>query len=264
MASGAGSCITPVGAVGEKKITTIEGLAIGDRLHPLQQAFLDEAAMQCAYCTSGMIMTAVALLKTKPNPSEAEIVEYMEGNVCRCGTYPRIVAAIAKGARALRAFRRGEGARAMRANVKSPHALEPERYELAAPPAYRFEVDRRGFFKFLGAGIVVVCVLKDAAVAQESGGRSRGEALPAEIGAWMHIGEDGRVTVFTGKVEVGQNIRTSLTQAVAEELRVSTSQIEMVMGDTKLTPFDMGTFGSRTTPTMNLQLGKLLRPPGKC
>jgi nicotinate dehydrogenase subunit B len=145
----------------------------------------------------------------------------------------------------------------MSASVKSSHELEPERYELAAPPAYRFEVDRRGFFKFLGAGILVVCVLKDAAVAQESGGRSRGEALPAEIGAWMHIGEDGHVTAFTGKVEVGQNIRTSLTQAVAEELRVPTSQIEMVMGDTKLTPFDMGTFGSRTTPTMNLQLRKV-------
>ena len=95
------SCITPVGAVGEKKITTIEGLAQGEHLHPLQQAFLDEAAMQCAYCTSGMIMTAAALLKAKPNPSEAEIVEYMEGNVCRCGTHPRIVAAIVKAARVL-------------------------------------------------------------------------------------------------------------------------------------------------------------------
>jgi nicotinate dehydrogenase subunit B len=145
----------------------------------------------------------------------------------------------------------------MSTSAKSPHALEPERYELTAPPAYRFEVDRRCFFKFLGAGILVACVLKDAAVAQESGGRSRGEALPAEIGAWLHIGENGRVTAFTGKVEVGQNIRTSLTQAVAEELRVSTSQIEMVMGDTRLTPFDMGTFGSRTTPTMNLQLRKV-------
>jgi CO/xanthine dehydrogenase Mo-binding subunit len=144
----------------------------------------------------------------------------------------------------------------MSASVKSPDALEPERYELAAPPGYRFEVDRRGFFKFLGAGILVVCVLKDAAVAQESGG-FRGEALPTEIGAWMHIGEDGAVTVFTGKVEVGQNIRTSLTQAVAEELHISTSQIEMVMGDTQLTPFDRGTFGSRTTPTMNLQLRRV-------
>ena len=71
------------------------------------------------------------------------------------------------------------------------------------------------------------------------------------------IGENGKVTVYTGKVEVGQNIRTSLSQAVAEELHVPISKIELVMGDTKLTPFDMGTFGSRTTPTMNLQLRKV-------
>ena len=90
-----------MGSVGEKKITTIEGLAQGEHLHPLQQAFLDEAAMQCAYCTSGMIMTAAALLKKKPHPSEAEITEFMEGNVCRCGTHPRIVAAIVKAARVL-------------------------------------------------------------------------------------------------------------------------------------------------------------------
>ncbi len=96
------SCITPVGAVGQKQITTIEGLAKGERLHPLQQAFLDEGAMQCAYCTSGMIMTAVALLNTNRNPSEAEISQFMEGNICRCGTYPRIVAAIRKGARAVK------------------------------------------------------------------------------------------------------------------------------------------------------------------
>ena len=87
--------------------------------------------------------------------------------------------------------------------------------------------------------------------------------FPRKIGVWTLIGEDGRVTVFTGKVEVGQNIRTSLTQAVAEELRVPISQIEMVMGDTRLTPFDTGTFGSRTTPTMNLQRGKSLPPPVK-
>jgi nicotinate dehydrogenase subunit B len=135
--------------------------------------------------------------------------------------------------------------------------LEPERYELTAPPAYRFEVDRRDFFKFLGAGILVVCALKEPGAAQESGTRARGEALPTDISAWMHLGEDGRVTAYTGKVEVGQNIRTSLAQAISEELNISTSRIEMVMGDTKLTPFDMGTFGSRTTPTMNLQLRKV-------
>ena len=136
--------------------------------------------------------------------------------------------------------------------------LEPERYELRAAAPYRFDLDRRDFFKFLGAGVVVVSVLKPALVAQESGGgrQQRGESLPQQIDAWLHIGENGRVTVYTGKVEVGQNIRTSLSQAVAEELHVPIGRIEMVMGDTQLTPFDMGTFGSRTTPTMNPQLRK--------
>lgn len=90
------SCITRVEAVQGKQIMTIEGLAQGEQLHPLQQAFLDEGAMQCAYCTSGMIMSAVSLLNTKANPSAAEIAELMEGNICRCGTYLRIIAAIQK------------------------------------------------------------------------------------------------------------------------------------------------------------------------
>ena len=136
--------------------------------------------------------------------------------------------------------------------------LEPERYELTKPPAYRFEVDRREFFKFLGAGLLIVGVLKNAHAFQESGaGRRPDESLPKEIGAWLHLGEDGAVTVYTGKVEVGQNIRTSLSQCVAEELLVPVSKIRMVMGDTQLTPFDLGTFGSRTTPTMSPQLRKV-------
>ena len=136
--------------------------------------------------------------------------------------------------------------------------LEPERYELSAAAPYRFDLDRREFFKFLGAGLLVVSVLKPAVVAQESGGgRRRGDSLPKEIDAWLHIGENGKVTVYTGKAEMGQNIRTSLSQAVSEELHVPIEKIEMVMGDTQLTPFDMGTFGSRTTPTMNLQLRKV-------
>ncbi len=88
------SCIARVGAVGEKKITTIEGLARGEELHPVQAAFLDAGAMQCAYCTSGMIMSAVALLQKNSHPTQSEIVDFMDGNVCRCGTYPRIVSAI--------------------------------------------------------------------------------------------------------------------------------------------------------------------------
>jgi aerobic-type carbon monoxide dehydrogenase small subunit (CoxS/CutS family) len=100
------SCITPVGTIGQKRITTIEGLAQGDRLHPLQEAFLEEAAMQCAYCTSGMIMTAASLLHANPNPSAAEISHSMEGNICRCGTYPRIVAAIEKAAKIMNRSRK--------------------------------------------------------------------------------------------------------------------------------------------------------------
>ncbi len=113
---------------------------------------------------------------------------------------------------------------------------------------HSFDVDRRDFLKVFGGGLLVLSVLP--AVAQESGGMRGGHELPKDVGAWLHIGEDGRVTVFTGKVEMGQNIRTSLTQHVAEELRVPVAAIRMVMGDTNLTPWDAGTFGSRTTPTM--------------
>ncbi|MFY9802563.1 MAG: molybdopterin cofactor-binding domain-containing protein [Candidatus Acidiferrales bacterium] len=134
--------------------------------------------------------------------------------------------------------------------------LEPERYELREAPPYRFETDRRDFFKYLGAGVLILCAAKSARGAQESGGgrRHSGEELPQEIGAWLHVGDSGEVTVFTGKVEVGQNIRTSLSQAVAEELHVAAEKIQMVMGDTQLTPYDRGTYGSQSTPIMNLQL----------
>jgi isoquinoline 1-oxidoreductase len=118
------------------------------------------------------------------------------------------------------------------------------------------ELTRRDFLAALGGGIVVLCVVEDAD-AQESGRRAhRGDALPHDVSAWLHIGEDGAVTVYTGKTEVGQNIRTSLTQVVAEELHTPVASIRMLMADTDLTPYDMGTFGSRTTPTMAPQLRK--------
>ena len=88
------SCITRASAVAQKQIITIEGLAVGDKLHPLQEAFLKEGAMQCAYCTSGMIMSGVALLNGNNHPSRSEIVDFMDGNICRCGTYSRIIQAI--------------------------------------------------------------------------------------------------------------------------------------------------------------------------
>ncbi len=112
--------------------------------------------------------------------------------------------------------------------------------------------NRRDFLKSVGGGLLVLFSF-DEAEAQESGraGRPVGrEPLPDNIAAWLHIGPDGSITAFTGKVEVGQNIRTSLTQAVADELHCPPSSVQLVMGDTARTPWDMGTFGSRTTPTM--------------
>jgi aerobic-type carbon monoxide dehydrogenase small subunit (CoxS/CutS family) len=93
------SCLTPASAVSDTRITTIEGLERDGKLTPVQEAFLEEGAFQCAYCTSGMILAATALLEKHPHPSEAQVLEAMDGNMCRCGTYPRIQAAIARAAR---------------------------------------------------------------------------------------------------------------------------------------------------------------------
>lgn len=94
------ACMTPVGSIAGKEVLTVEGLEQDGRLHPLQQAFLDEDAMQCGYCTPGMIMSGVGLLRQNPNPTPGEIVAFMQGNLCRCGTYRRIVRAIQRAAAA--------------------------------------------------------------------------------------------------------------------------------------------------------------------
>jgi nicotinate dehydrogenase subunit A len=96
------SCLTPVALAAGKRITTIEGLERSGQLHPVQQAFLEEQALQCGYCTPGMILKATALLSKHPDPSEQDIVDFMEGNICRCGVYPRIVAAIRRAAQLTR------------------------------------------------------------------------------------------------------------------------------------------------------------------
>jgi isoquinoline 1-oxidoreductase len=135
--------------------------------------------------------------------------------------------------------------------------LEPERYEFYDHPLQDFELDRRAFFRIVGSGIVVACLINEAAAQQPQRGRGRGgfgQGQPRELGAWLHIGADSAVTVYTGKVEIGQNARTSLTQVVAEELRLSPGRIRVVMADTQLTPFDGGTFGSGTSPRMAPQL----------
>lgn len=130
--------------------------------------------------------------------------------------------------------------------LEQPGPLEPERYELASRPLYRFAVDRRDFLALLGGGLLVVF----SARAQESGRGRRGgaQAPPKDLDAWLHIGEDGIVTLYAGKTEVGQNVRTSLTQAAAEELHCPINSIRLILADTALVPYDMGTFGSRSTP----------------
>src|ERR1051326_2782932 len=136
--------------------------------------------------------------------------------------------------------------------------IEPERYELLAAASYNFNLDRRDFIKTFGLGILfIVPTARARAQERQQGESGRGRFdnnLPQQIDAWIHIDETGKVTVLTGKVEFGQNIRTSLTQAVAGELHVPISSIQLVMGDTDLLPLEMGTFGSRTTPTMAPQL----------
>src|SRR5579872_1459686 len=116
-------------------------------------------------------------------------------------------------------------------------------------------INRRKFLKLTGGGLVVAFVFND--FLSFAGGRP-GHGSPTvpttEVGAWIHIGQDGSISVYTGKVEFGQNIRTSLSQIVAEELKVPVSSIKMIMGDTDLVPYDAGTFGSRTTPQMGTQL----------
>jgi CO/xanthine dehydrogenase Mo-binding subunit len=139
-------------------------------------------------------------------------------------------------------------------------SLDPLPAELAEHTVddkpYWFRLDRRDFLKLFGGGLLV-CLSDVSSWGQESGRTFGGHELPNDVGAWLSIAADGHVTVFTGKVEVGQNIRTSLAQQVAEELRVPFDSITMLMGDTDLVPWDMGTFGSRTTPTMGPQLRKM-------
>jgi aerobic-type carbon monoxide dehydrogenase small subunit (CoxS/CutS family) len=101
------SCLLSVGDIGGRSVTTIEGMADGDALHPVQEAFIEAGAMQCGYCTSGMILAAVALLKKKPEPTDEEIVKGMDGHLCRCNGYVKIVNAVRRAAERMGTRRHG-------------------------------------------------------------------------------------------------------------------------------------------------------------
>jgi nicotinate dehydrogenase subunit B len=138
---------------------------------------------------------------------------------------------------------------------------EPERYELREAPRYHFDFDRRDVLKVLGGG-VVVSLISASSRAQQRGGRGRGGGggggnRPTQIGGYLHIAEDGQLTLYCGKTEVGQNVRTSVAQAAAEELRVKPEAIRVVLADTDLVPDDGGTSGSRSTPSTVPQIRRV-------
>jgi isoquinoline 1-oxidoreductase len=136
--------------------------------------------------------------------------------------------------------------------------VEVERYELSESRRYTFELERREFMRILsvmGGGLLVIAAPPGAA-AQEAGRAGQRRADSPELGAWLHIDREGKITGYTGKTEVGQNIRTSLAQAIADELRVPLTAVTLVMADTELTPYDAGTFGSLSTPRMARQLSR--------
>jgi nicotinate dehydrogenase subunit B len=235
------SCITPAAEAVGQRVTTVEGLAEDGLLHPVQQAWLETGAMQCGYCTPGWLTATAALLNRVSRPDDARIAAELAGNVCRCCTYPRILRAVRRAAELM----------------EQPELLEPVPQAAAGPahlqlpaagaPPWDRARDAASFFDQLPDGLVTVVAdhaRPAAPVPGQWGGPARGE----EHNAWVHVGADGSVTAFTGKVEAGQGTRTALGLLVAEELAVPAASVRVVMGNTGVSPFDLGTFGSRSMP----------------
>jgi len=202
------SCNLPVSAA-NGPVTTVEGLPTGGRLHPVQQAFLDEQAAQCGYCTAGMVMTAVDLLRDNPAPAEKEVRAALEGNLCRCGTHGRIVRAV------LRA--------AGQAPCPPPRPASTPSRPVSAPPRPASTPSRP------------VSAALPASLA----------ANPV-LARWLDFGRDGEVTVRSGKVEYGQGIWTALAQVAAEELQVGLARVRMAPVSTSTSPDEGFTAGSRS------------------
>jgi nicotinate dehydrogenase subunit B len=224
------SCVATVGDCAGRSITTVEGLARPGSLHPLQQGFIELDAMQCGYCTAGMIVAAAGLLAATPEPDEDQVKAALEGNVCRCCAYQRIVRAVRRGAELAQAGGEHPGAA-----WQDPPDLPHQPPSPGGAPWDLSPAGRRAYFDLLPDGLVVELL-------------PQAQGWSASGGAWVHVGGDGLVTAFTGKVEVGQGTRTALSLLVAEELRVPIRSVRLVMGDTDLCPYDMGTFGSRGMP----------------
>ncbi len=234
------ACQTRLSEAAGRRIVTVEGLARDGRLHPVQRAFLEIGAMQCGYCTAGMIISTVALLEQDADPDDARIRTALAGNICRCCTYPRIFRAVRRAAELARGPDGWTGVAPETVPVlQSGETGRPRRpWDLTRP-------EERDYFAVLPDGLVVV---------GEPDRSARSGGWTTSAGAWLHVGADGVVTAFTGKVDVGQDNRTALSLRVAEELRVPLASVRLLMGDTDLCPYDLGTFGSRSMPDAGEQL----------
>jgi isoquinoline 1-oxidoreductase len=248
------SCQARISDVAGHAVTTVEGLASDGHLHPVQRAFVEVGAFQCGYCTAGMIMSTVALLDQDADPDDTQIESALAGNVCRCCTYPRILRAVRRASE----LARGADGWAW----PTPPAGPGEAWSRARRPRRPWDLTRpeeRDYFDVLPEGLVVVREPGQIpGVPEESGGWT------TSTGAWLHVGTDGTVTAFTGKVDVGQDNRTALSLRVAEELRVSLAAVRLVMGDTDVCPFDVGTFGSRSMPDAGEHLRKTAASAREC
>ncbi len=244
------SCITPAAEAAGQRVTTVEGLSEDGLLHPVQQAWLETGAMQCGYCTPGWLTATAALLNRTPRPDNARIAAELAGNVCRCCTYPRILRAVRRAAELMEQPELLEPAPQAAAEPAAPTAPQP----VVPQPAARAlpwdqARDAASFFEQLPDGLVTVVAPEDDALPPAPGpGQLAGSARGSEQSAWVHVGADGSVTAFTGKVEAGQGTRTALGLLVAEELAVPAASVQVVMGNTDVSPFDLGTFGSRSMP----------------
>jgi CO/xanthine dehydrogenase Mo-binding subunit/aerobic-type carbon monoxide dehydrogenase small subunit (CoxS/CutS family) len=190
------SCELPVERVKGLKITTLEGLGTAEELHPLQEAFLEEQAAQCGYCSSGMIIAAQGLLNRVRYPTDEDIHAAFADNLCRCGVYDRV-----------------------------RHAI-------------KLRIGRRSFDE------LNYQLLEQAPLADHPGKLPASLEQFPDIDSWIRINEDKTITIFTGKVELGQGIKTALAQIAAEELDVSPARIQVVTADTQLTPDEGLTAGS--------------------
>lgn len=196
------ACKIPIRTAQDKVIVTIEGLSSEGHLHPIQQAFIDEQAIQCGFCTSGMIMAAKVLLDRSPSPTDEEIRHALAGNLCRCGVYDRIYRAIKRA---------------------SDYPAEGPVYTTHIPDEHH---------DFLNTETAPTSLIKTP-----------------DLDAWIAFNSDETVTLYTGKMEMGQDLRTSIAMIGAEELDVSLDRVRVVMADTERSPDEGYTASSMSLET---------------